>query len=117
VKGVYYPWLDGSPGSAIARDQMRGGGGVVSFELNGGVDAARRFVDALRLIPIATSLGGVETLIEIPGDLDFSPDAPNASGVPAGLLRLSVGLESPGDLIDDLQLGIAASRIPANSST
>lgn len=107
IEAVYYPWLESSPYRALADRQMRGGGGVVSFVIPGGLDGARAFVDALELIPIATSLGGVETVIEIPAELDFGPEelgragcAPNAD---PGLVRLAVGIEDPHDLLADLE--------------
>src|ERR1700745_2805261 len=74
VARVNYPFLKSSPFYEIAKKQMDGGGGVLSFELKGGKQAADRFVAALELISIATSLGGVETVIEIPRDLDFSEE-------------------------------------------
>lgn len=112
VENVRYPWLESSPGHETARRQMRGGGGVVSFELKGGYAAARKFVDALQLIPVATSLGGVETIIEIPADLDFSEgelgDTSRGLGIASGLIRLSVGIEDLDDLLADLSLGLEA---------
>jgi len=112
VRVVHYPFLDGSPYVALARRQMRGGGGVVSFELEGGVAAARAFTEALELVPIATSLGGVESVIEIPADLEFARAelgaAVETGGVNPGLLRLSVGMESIDDLKRDLDQGLRA---------
>jgi cystathionine beta-lyase/cystathionine gamma-synthase len=115
IASVRYPGLEGDPGWAVARRQMRGGGSVVCFEPAGGVEAARRFVDALRLIPIATSLGGVETIVELPYDLDFveAEDAPGRAAtrqrVPA-LVRMSVGLENVDDLVADLDQALQAAR-------
>jgi len=105
VAEVRYPFLPGTPEHAIAVRQMSGGGGVVSFEVEGGGAAARRFVDALRLIPIATSLGGVETVAELPYDLDFDSSETGGDakrGHVPGMVRLSVGLEDPPKLIADL---------------
>lgn len=114
VERVHYPWLEGSPYYRIATKQMRGGGGVLSFQLKDGYSAATRFVDALRLIPTASSLGGVESVIEIPADLDFSADqlgaATHKSGIPAGLIRLSVGIEDFSDLLHDIRQGLEALR-------
>jgi len=91
---------------------MAGGGGVLSFQVAGGAAGARALLDGLGLIPTATSLGGVEALIELPTDLDFSGEELGAAGaevqVPSNLVRLSVGLEDPADLIADLQQGMAA---------
>jgi cystathionine beta-lyase/cystathionine gamma-synthase len=108
IRRVSYPFLESSTDYEIARRQMRAGGGVVSFEVEGGAVAARRFVDALQLISIATSLGGVETIVEVPADLDFEPTAEGPGLVAPGLVRLSVGLEDPHDLLGDLQRGVAA---------
>src|SRR5208282_4647094 len=66
IECVNYPYLEGSPHYELATKQMRGGGGVLSFQFKGGFEAATKFVDALQLIPVATSLGGVESVIEIP---------------------------------------------------
>jgi methionine-gamma-lyase len=114
ILSVSYPWLESSPTYSLARKQMRGGGGVLSFEVEGGLKGARAFLDALELIPIATSLGGVETILEIPFELDFSEEelgeAAHETGISPGLIRLSVGIEDPGDLIEDLQRGLAALR-------
>lgn len=110
IRRVHYPFLETSPQYHLARSQMRAGGGVLSFEVDGGIEAARRFADALRLIPIATSLGGVETIIEIPFDLDFGEAAPGnvagETGVDPALLRLSVGIEDVDDLLEDLERGL-----------
>ncbi len=84
----------------------------MSFEVAGGLAGARRFVDALRLIPVATSLGGVESVIEVPSELDFSARelgaAASMTGIRPGLIRLSVGLEDAQDLEADLCLGVRA---------
>jgi cystathionine beta-lyase/cystathionine gamma-synthase len=111
VSRVRYPWLESDEGHAAARAQMRAGGGMVSFEPTGGVERARRMLDALRGIPIATSLGGTETIAELPYDLDF--DEEHQGGDAAGerapaLVRLSVGLESVDELVADLDLALRA---------
>jgi methionine-gamma-lyase len=115
IVGVNYPWLESSPYFALAKQQMRGGGGVLAFEVDGGLKGARAFLDALELIPVASSLGGVETVIEIPYELDFSEEelgeAAGATGISLGLIRLAVGIEDAGDLISDLQRGVAALRL------
>jgi cystathionine beta-lyase/cystathionine gamma-synthase len=114
VQAVHYPWLESSPWHELARRQMRGGGGVVSFEPVGGVTRARSILDALELIPTATSLGGVETIAEIPRDLDFHPqemgNPQQETAIGPGLIRLSVGLEDPQDLIRDLGQSLGAGR-------
>ncbi|MEE9463976.1 MAG: aminotransferase class I/II-fold pyridoxal phosphate-dependent enzyme [Candidatus Neomarinimicrobiota bacterium] len=112
IEKVHYPWLGSSPYYDLAHRQMAGGGGVLSFQVAGGTAGARALLDGLELIPTATSLGGVESLIELPTDLDFSGEELGTAGaevqVPSNLVRLSVGLEDPVDLIADLQRGMAA---------
>ena len=102
IQPVHYPFLPGSQYEEVARRQMSGGGGVVSFEMDGGFEAARRFVDSLKEISIATSLGGVESLIEIPYELDFSEEEEGGTVSP-GLIRLAVGVEDTDVLIADLR--------------
>jgi cystathionine beta-lyase/cystathionine gamma-synthase len=117
IHRVNYPYLEDSPYYRIATKQMRGGGGVVSFQFKGGYEAATRFVDALQLIPVATSLGGVESVIEIPYDLDFSEEelgaAAHKTGIAEGLIRLSVGIEDLTDLLDDICRGLRAVDVSA----
>jgi len=98
VSVVHYPGLPSHPGHPIACKQMHDGfGGLFSFELAGGRDAALQVTGALELITSATSLGGTETLIEHRASVE-----PPGSGVPEGLLRLSTGIEQVSDLSDDL---------------
>lgn len=98
VEQVHYPGLEAHPGHAIAREQMKNGfGGMLSFEVSGGLPAARTVAGALQVFTQATSLGGVESLIE-PRKIYEGPDSPT----PDGLLRVSVGLEHPEDLMADL---------------
>jgi len=112
VERVTYPFLQSGGSYKIASRQMRAGGGVVSFELKGGLPAAQKFVDALKLISTATSLGGVESVIEIPADLDFSEedlgDAAKTTGIALGLIRLSVGIEDVADLMADIRQALAS---------
>ena len=82
---------------------MTGFGGMVSFTVDGGVDAAARVCARTRLFTLAESLGGVESLIEVPGQMTHLSVAGSPLEVPANLVRLSVGLESVTDLIDDLR--------------
>jgi cystathionine beta-lyase/cystathionine gamma-synthase len=112
VESVFYPFLETDPGYAIASKQMLGGGGVVSFVVKGGTRGARRFADALTLIPIATSLGGVETIVELPYDLDFGADDGHdgtAETPLGGTIRMSVGLEDVNDLWADLDQALQLS--------
>jgi cystathionine gamma-synthase len=104
VERVHYPGLASHPQHALAARQLRGGfGGVVAFEVRGGRAAALRVVEHLELIRSATSLGGVETMIEHRRSIEGE-----ASPTPDGLLRLSVGLEHPDDLIAALSRGLGA---------
>ena len=106
VRRVLYPGLAGHPGHALAMRQMRGGcGTIVSFEIDGGVEQARRVVESTRLFQLAVSLGAVESLIEIPALMShgsYDPAARKAVGIADGLIRLAVGLEAFADLRDDL---------------
>jgi cystathionine beta-lyase/cystathionine gamma-synthase len=104
VAEVRYPWLEGTAEEALARRQMRGGGCVVTFRLAGGRVAAARLVERLRLVAIATSLGGVETVAELPYDLDFEPDSWGSDDAELyrGFVRLSVGIEDLADILGDL---------------
>ncbi|MBV9891422.1 MAG: aminotransferase class V-fold PLP-dependent enzyme [Rhizobacter sp.] len=102
VAAVHYPGLDDSPYHALARRQMRDFGGMLSFEVKGGKDAAMAVAAAVEIFTRATSLGGVESLIEHRASIE-GPD----SRTPQGLLRASIGLEHPDDLIDDLAQALA----------
>jgi cystathionine gamma-synthase len=105
VARVFYPLLESHKSYAIAREQMTGGGGVVSFIVKGDRAAASRVVDGCRLAKIAPSLGGVETLIEqvaLMSYFELSPDQLKAVGIDPALIRLSVGIEDTDDIINDL---------------
>ena len=113
VKRVYYPGLESHPHYEIAKEQMAGFGGVVSFDIKGGLPQAKRFLDALKLCFIAPSLGGVETLITHPALVsyyDLTRKERYALGITDTLLRLSVGIEEPEDLINDLDRALCKSR-------
>jgi methionine-gamma-lyase len=104
VLAVFYPGLSGDPAGLLGRQQL-GPGSVLSFRVAGGHAGARRVLGALRLITRAVSLGSVDTLIEHPAGLTHrvvDPDALEAAGITEDLLRLSVGLEDPADLVADL---------------
>jgi cystathionine beta-lyase/cystathionine gamma-synthase len=103
VARVIYPFDDGHPQRAIARAQMRNGGGMVSFTLNGGSAAAVRVAEALKVFSLAESLGGVESLVEVPAAMTHLSTADSAIAVDPGLVRLSVGLENKQDLWEDLE--------------
>ncbi len=103
LTAVLYPGLASHPGHGIAKRQMTGGfGGMLSLRVRGGAEAALGVAKAVRLIVRATSLGGVESLIEHRASIE-GPDSP----VPADLLRLSIGIEDPQDLIADLEQALA----------
>ena len=105
VKRVDYPFLESHPDHALARRLLRGGGGVLSFVARGGFDAICRVHDALRVVARASSLGGVESLASIPviSSHRHATDAELAAqGIERGMMRLSVGLEDPDDLVADL---------------
>jgi cystathionine gamma-synthase len=102
VTAVHYPGLPDDPGHELAQRQMSGFGGMVSFRVEGGVDAAKRVAEATRLFFLAESLGGVESLIEHPGIMTHASVAGTQLEVPDDLLRLSVGIEAVDDLLADL---------------
>jgi cystathionine beta-lyase/cystathionine gamma-synthase len=112
VKYVNYPGLDSFPQKALALKQQRGSGGIVAFELKGGGDAARQMLNHLQLCSRAESLGGLETLVTHPSTTthaDVDAQVRQALGITDGLIRISVGLEDPHDLIADFEQAIAAS--------
>ena len=105
VERVYYPLLESHPSHAVARAQMTGGGGMVSFVVRGGREAASRVVDACKLATIAPSFGGPETLIEQPAIMSYfelSPEELERLGISPALVRLAVGVEETADLLTDL---------------
>ncbi|MEW5864942.1 MAG: O-succinylhomoserine sulfhydrylase [Pseudomonadota bacterium] len=111
VVRVHYPWLASHPQHALARRQQRAGGAVVSFEVEGGRDAAWKVIDATRLVSITGNLGDVKTTITHPATTThgrLSPEARAAAGIADGLLRVAVGLEAVEDLCADLARGLDA---------
>jgi methionine-gamma-lyase len=111
VTRVYYPGLESHPGAEIAKRQMHGFGGLVSIEIDGSFDDARRVIDRLELFHSAASLGGVESLVAQPATMwpssSTSADA-RAMGIIPSLLRLSIGVERAEDLIADLERALAS---------
>jgi len=107
VERVLYPQLPDHPGHAAAAKQMRDFGGMVSFTLRGGEEAALRVVAATELFTLAESLGAVESLIEHPGQMTHASAAGSPLEVPPNLVRLSVGIESATDLVADLAQALA----------
>ncbi len=115
VRSVHYPFLKSHPQYAVARQQMRGGGGMVSFEVEGTGEDARRVTEAMRLFTLAPSLGGVESLVSIPvltSHAMIGPDQRKKMGVTEQMVRLSVGIESADDLIADLEHALEAVAAP-----
>ena len=111
VRRVHYPWLKSHPQYEIAREQMRGGSGMVTFEVDGTGDDARHVSEAMRLFTLATSLGGVESLVSIPvltSHAMISAELRKKMGVTEQMVRLSVGIENADDLIADLDRALEA---------
>ena len=110
VEKVYYPGLKNHEGHDIAARQMKDFGGMLSFEVKGGRAAGTKLVNSLHLITVAVSLGDAETLIEHPASMThstYTEEELAASGIPAGLIRLSAGLENAEDIIADLEQALA----------
>jgi cystathionine beta-lyase/cystathionine gamma-synthase len=106
VKKVYYPGLKNHPQHRVARQQMKGFGGVVSFEIDGDFEKSMKFVDSLKLCYLAASLGGVETLVTQPvtsSHYFVSPEDRKNAAITDQLVRLSLGIEDPEDIIADLE--------------
>jgi cystathionine beta-lyase/cystathionine gamma-synthase len=115
VRSVHYPFLKSHPQYAVARQQMSGGGGMVSFEVEGTGEDARRVSEAMRLFTLATSLGGVESLVSIPvltSHAMISAEARAQMGVTEQMIRLSIGIENADDLIADLEHALEAVAAP-----
>ncbi|MFI6594679.1 trans-sulfuration enzyme family protein [Nonomuraea sp. NPDC050536] len=108
ISQVHYPGIAGNPRGLVGR-QMKGPGAMISIDLHGGLEQARRLTSAVRLFTHAVSLGGVDSLVQHPAALTHRPVAPEARPA-AGLVRLSIGLEDHEDLIADLDQALAASR-------
>ncbi len=110
VRSVNYPFLKGHPQRALAIEQMKGGGGVLSFEVEGTGEHAKRVSEALQLFTLAPSLGGVESLVSIPvltSHATISAEHRQKMGVTEQMVRLSVGIEHTDDLIADLEQALA----------
>jgi cystathionine gamma-synthase len=105
VKEVFYPGLPGHPGHAIARKQMSGFGGVLSFSLKGDMEAVKAFLPRLKFAHRAANLGAVETIAGPPATtshVECTIEERAAMGIPEGLIRYSVGIEDASDLMEDL---------------
>ena len=108
IESLRYPGLDSHPQLPLAREQMSGPGSIITFQMRGGAEAARALMNSVRLITLAVSLGGVESLIEHPASMTH-----RGGHTPPGLIRLSVGCEDLDDLRGDLEQALAATRAAA----
>jgi len=105
VEWIMYPGLKSHPQYELAKKQQNGPGGMITFELKGGLEAGRILMDSVKLCGLAVSLGGVETLIEHPASMthfSMGPDGRKAANISEGLVRLSIGIENADDIIEDL---------------
>ncbi|WP_440948618.1 trans-sulfuration enzyme family protein [Methanosarcina sp. T3] len=110
VEWVRYPGLPGHPQYEVAKKQMSGFGGMLSFEIRGGIEAGRRLMDSVKLCSLAVSLGATDTLIQHPASMTHAcipGHIRNKVGIKDGLVRLSVGIEDPEDIIADLEQGLS----------
>ena len=113
VARVYYPGIATHPGHSVAASQQSGFGGMVSFELSGGLPAVEAFVNGLECFSLAESLGGVESLVAHPASMTHAamdPAARRIAGISDALLRLSVGIEAAADLVADIKAGLARAQ-------
>jgi len=113
VEKVYYPFLESHKHYRIAKEQMTGGGGVVTFDMKGDMESAKRFMDSLEMIYIAPSFGGVESLINHPATVsyyDYSRQERYDLGVTDTLFRLAVGIEDVDDIIEDLDRAFSQAK-------
>ncbi|MCK6639690.1 MAG: O-succinylhomoserine sulfhydrylase [Bacteroidia bacterium] len=113
VKSVKYPWLLSHPQYEIARKQMKAGGGVVTFELKGGLEQGRRFLDAIKMCSLTANLGDTRTTVTHPASTTHAKltEAERLStGITPGLVRISVGLEHITDIVSDLEQALELSK-------
>jgi len=113
VEKVIYPGLQSHPQHRLAKWQMHGPGGMVSFYVRGGHEAGTAVIDHVKMIAIAVSLGDTETLIQHPASMThstYSDEERQVAGISDGLVRLSIGLEDPEDIIADIDKALAAAR-------
>lgn len=112
VRRVFYPGLNSHPGHEIAKRQMKGFGGVVSFEMKGTIEAVNNFLKRIKVFALAESLGGVASLAEHPATMTHASmpkEHQEKVGITDELIRLSVGLENSDDLIEDLSQALKPS--------
>ena len=106
IEIVRYPMLESNPQYEIAKKQMRGGGGMISFDVAGGLEAGKKFINSLKLCTLAVSLGDTETLVEQAAAMTHTmipKEIRESAGITDGMIRMSVGLEDPDDIIADLK--------------
>ena len=106
IEKVYYPGLESNPQHELAKKQMDDFGSIVSFEVKGGVEAGRQLMNNVKVCTLAVSLGDAETLIEHPASMthkQISREERLEAGITDGLVRLSIGLEDPEDIMNDLE--------------
>ena len=118
VTRIYHPSLEDHPGHTVALSQQSGFGGMVSFEVAGGEEAVRAFLNGLRMFTLAESLGGVESLVCHPATMthaSMDEAARAAAGIGDSLLRLSVGIETADDLVADLRVGLDRVQVSLRS--
>lgn len=105
IEKVYYPFLESHPQFKLAKKQMSGGSGLIAFIIKGGREKGKKFLNSLKLMVVAVSLGSVNTLIEHPASMThstYSPEELKKVGIPEGIIRISVGIEDIEDLIEDV---------------
>ena len=116
IECVCYPGLDSFPQAELARRQMDVAGGLLTFDVRGGLEGGRRFVEATRIAQLATSLGGPETLVTHPAStthVGLLPEELEAAEISPGTIRLSVGLEHPDDVVADVLAALDVSAAGA----
>ncbi len=111
IESVLYPGLESHPGHELASKQMRGFGGMLSVTFKSGEAAARKFAESTKLFQLAESLGGVESLVNYPSEMTHASVRGTELEVPSNLVRLSVGLEDPADLIEDVLDALKALKV------
>lgn len=110
IETVRYPFLESNPQYDIAKKQMRGGGGMISFDVKGGLEAGKKFINSLKLCTLAVSLGDTETLVEQAAAMTHTmipKEVRETAGITDGMIRMSVGLEDPDDIIADLDQALS----------
>ena len=110
IETVRYPFLESNPQYDIAKKQMRGGGGMITFDVKGGLEAGKKFINSLKLCTLAVSLGDTETLVEQAAAMTHTMiprEVREAAGITDGMIRMSVGLEDPDDIIADLNQALS----------